>query len=127
MRIPAFTAKKGFGQINVHMPKVNDDEIQALKSKLDAMSRDIDALTNHVRKNRRAIWKLLDVFAAHSVIFDTVGIATVYQLAGMNGNERRSAYSRMTKSEFWPANEADQMTKSQFDDICEAAKVVTED
>ena len=131
MRIPAFTEDRDFGKITntvtVDLPKQWHDQFDTLTHKVEAMQRDILALRHYVAANRRAIARLINVYTQHSPLFEVAEIYTIYDLAKLNGNDRRSALAKMNKSNYWPQEQAKQLTPEEFKEICEAAKVVTED
>lgn len=106
---------------------VSDADFKALKTQVDGLSKGVVDLARIAVRNRWAIARLLDVYAAHTPLFEVAGIYTVHDLAALNGNDRRSALSKMSKSESWPSEKAKQLTPDQFKEICEAAKVVTQD
>ncbi|SIT00226.1 hypothetical protein SAMN05421759_10990 [Roseivivax lentus] len=131
MRIPAFTEDENFGKLTVvtkfEPPKEWAEAVEALADEVGRMQQEIVALRRYVAANRQAIRRLMDVYNEHWTLFRVAEIHSIRDLAQLKGNERRSALAKMNKSEHWPDEQARQLTPEEFKEICEAAKIVTED
>ncbi|MEM9970029.1 MAG: hypothetical protein AAF762_02865 [Pseudomonadota bacterium] len=133
MAIGPFYAKKQFSLTQSKTGGTEKDiagleaKVADLSEETTALTEQLNALSKDVKEQFIATALVLDGFALHPVYLREAGIMSVRQMAAMDGNDRRSAYAKIRKSDAFGQAEDEQLTKSQFDEICEKAKRIVGD
>jgi len=100
-----------------------DKEFKALKHDVAVLGDNQKAIATQVKVNSKSAAYLLDFFCAHVPYFDELDTRyTVAMLGALDGNQRRSLYSKISKTDAWTQNASLHITTEEFKEICEAAK-----
>ncbi|MCV6598670.1 MAG: hypothetical protein OIF40_16515 [Mangrovicoccus sp.] len=127
MAITPVSTRFGHVKADVQL-SINPDQLgRSLQEQIETQGKELCALREQVTQNRHAVAKLLDHFASHAAVFDSADAGSLIVLAQMTAADRRRVYSKMSKSEAWPSQETQQMSKSEFDELCTLARLLTEE